>query len=495
VIAEVPWIAWAVILPLLGAVASLFAGARWASLPALAVAPALAAIAVALGLQVVRHGPQRHALGGWEPPLGIVLYADGLSALMVLMTAAVGAAVTAFAAPAFARIPGADPATARRPGLFWPLWLFCWGGLHALFLSRDLFNVYVTLEVVSLSAVALVVLAGERAAIVAGTRYLLVAFLGSVGYLLGVVLLYSAHGAVDFVALHRALAPGVVAWTAAAAMTAGLALKGALFPVHGWLPPAHARAPTPVSALLSALVVKTSFYLLLRFSIELFPAGVLGGASLVLGACGAGAILWGSWQALRQPRLKLLVAYSTVAQLGYLFLFFPLAVDPAAAPVAYAGAVYLAVSHAAAKAALFLSAGAVAHALGHDRIDGLNGLGRRLPVSTLAFAAAALTIMGLPPSGGFAAKWLLLTAAIAAGGWGWVGVIVAGGLLSAAYVFRVLERSLTPGAQGAARPVPRAMEWSALLLALASVALGVASEGPLALLDVGNPYGPGAMVP
>jgi multicomponent Na+:H+ antiporter subunit D len=492
VIAEVPWAAWVLLLPLAGAVASLVAGSRAAAWPALAAAPAVAVAAGALALQVSRHGPQRHALGGWDPPLGIALHADGLAVLMVVTTSWVGAGVTAFAASA---LTGGEAAAARRRGLFWPLWLFLWAGLNALFLSRDLFNVYVTLEVVSLSAVALVVLAGERGAIVAGTRYLLVALLGSMGYLAGVALLYSAHGTLDLAALRGAIAPGVVAWAAAAAIGAGLALKGALFPVHGWLPPAHAQAPSAVSALLSALVVKAAFYLFLRFWTDLFPEGLLRGAAPVLGACGAGAVLWGSWQALRQRRLKLLVAYSTVAQLGYLFLFFPLALHPGAAPLAYAGAVYLAISHAAAKAALFLAAGAVVHALGDDRMEGLEGLGRRMPVSTLAFAAAGLTLTGLPPSGGFAAKWLLLTAAIQAGGWVWVAVIVAGGLLSVGYVFRVLERAVAPGVERTIRPVPRVMEWSALVLALVSVALGIASAGPLALLDAANPYAAGAVIP
>ena len=217
--------------------------------------------------------------------------------------------------------------------------------------------------------------------------------------------------------------PEPVAWVAAALMTAGLLAKTALFPLHLWLPPAHAGAPPAASAVLSALVVKGSFVLLVRLWFEVMPALWSVSATQLIAALGAAAILYGSVLALRQERLKLLIAYSTVAQIGYLFLMFPLAFDPAAARlqdgVALTGGVLQTVSHAFAKAGMFMAAGLIAKSLGHDRIADLAGVGRALPMSLIAFGLAGVSLVGLPPSGGFAAKWLLLSAAVSTGQWWW----------------------------------------------------------------------------
>jgi formate hydrogenlyase subunit 3/multisubunit Na+/H+ antiporter MnhD subunit len=146
-------------------------------------------------------------------------------------------------------------------------------------------------------------------------RYLLVSLLGSLAYLLGVALLYHTFGSVDIALLAEQMEPSPAVWAAMGLMSAGLLLKTALFPLHFWLPPAHASAPAPVSALLSALVVKASFYILLRLWLEIFP---LTNSALgqLLGLLGAAAVLWGGLQALRQTQLKMLIAYSTVSQLG-----------------------------------------------------------------------------------------------------------------------------------------------------------------------------------
>ncbi len=218
-----------------------------------------------------------------------------------------------------------------------------------------------------LAAVALTALSGGRDALAGAMRYLLATLSGSLAYLLGVALLYHAFGSVDMATLAARMTPVPAAWAALGLMSTGLLLKTALFPLHFWLPPAHASAPSPVSAVLSALVIKASFYILLRLWIMLFGPIAGDGVAALLGGMGAAAILWGSVQALRQTRLKLLVAYSTVAQIGYLFLAFPLA--PAAA--AWRAAAILALSHALAKSAMFLAAGNLLHFGGHDRIADL----------------------------------------------------------------------------------------------------------------------------
>jgi Proton-conducting membrane transporter len=204
--------------------------------------------------------------------------------------------------------------------------------------------------------VPLVCLAGSPATLIAALRYLLFALLGSVMYLLGAVLIYAGYGTLDIGLLSGELRPELGSWLAIALMTVGLAAKTALFPLHIWLPPAHSGAPPAASALLSALVVKGSFFLVVRLWFDLAPTIIGEMAGQILGTMGAGAIVIGGVVALGQARLKLLVAYSTVAQIGYLFLIFPLAKESSA----LTGGILQAISHAFAKAAMFMAAGLMA---------------------------------------------------------------------------------------------------------------------------------------
>ena len=216
-------------------------------------------------------------------------------------------------------------------------------------------------------------------------------------------------------------------------------------------------------------------------------------AAPVLGALGALGVVWGSLNALRQERLKLIVAYSTVAQIGYLFLLFPLAAGGALA-TAWAGAHYHALSHACAKAGAFLAAGNILLSHGDDRLGTISQGASRHRISLLAFALAGVSLMGLPPSGGFIAKWLLVTAAVEAGQWWWAAVVAGGGILAAAYIFRVLGlvMAAAPPEIPALRRVPRVAAYTALTLALAAIGLGLASAPPLALIGIGQPADPAA---
>ena len=480
------WMAWAVAVPLAAAAVAFLIG-RHAAWIGAAASAAIMVPAAALLVEVWRRGPLRHRVGGWGAPLGIELYADGLSALMVATTAVVGAAVSVYAGRYFLGGPAKDEAS-ERPRFFWALWLFLWAALNALFLSRDLFNLYVTLELVTLAAVGLVALAGGAGAAGAALRYLIAALLGSLLYLLGVARLYAAYGVLDIAGIGHAAASTPVPAAAIGLLAAGLLLKGALFPLHVWLPPAHTSAPAPVSAVLSGLVVKTAFYVLLRLWYDAFGGAASLQAGALLSALGAGAIVWGSVQALLTSRLKPLVAYSTVAQLGYLYLVFALAPPGSLAPEGRHGAVLFAISHACAKASLFLAAGSIQHVHGHDRIADLEGLGR-LRLTFFSAALASVTLMGLPPSGAFAGKWLLLDAALAQGRVPLAVVIAGGGLLAGAYLFRILGRAFVPSAGQPRARVPAAMDWSAFLLALVALSLGFAAAPVLRLLAIGGAAG------
>jgi formate hydrogenlyase subunit 3/multisubunit Na+/H+ antiporter MnhD subunit len=430
---------WIVALPLLASLVCLLLPSR-GGLVGVSAAVASLVLAIWSVPEVVRHGGLEHTLGGWAPGLGIALRADGLSVALLAMSAAVVVAASVYATSYFA-----DEARRRA---FWPLWLMMVTALYALLLSGDVFNLYVTLELLSLAAVALVALSASRTAVAAATRYLAIGLLGSLAFLLGVVLLYGAYGTLDIAALSGLVESGPAAWAALVLMTVGLLVKAALFPLHFWLPGAHANAPAPVSAALSALVVKAAFYLLLRLWFDLFGGVVSPGFAMVLGVLGAAAVLWGSWQALRAPRLKLVAAYSTVAQLGYLFLFLPLLLAlPAgmARDGAFAALVLFAITHGFAKSAFFLGAGVIQQRAGHDRIAELGGTARALPVTTFVLALSGVALVGLPPSGTFLAKWQLLSTAIATGQWVWIPVVAVGSLLAGAYLFRLLGQAFGPG--------------------------------------------------
>jgi formate hydrogenlyase subunit 3/multisubunit Na+/H+ antiporter MnhD subunit len=473
-----------VIAPLTGACASFVAGRRRAPHVALTVAVVNAALAVALAMRVLAEGPWRYRIGGWGAPVGIDLVADGTAALFLVLAAAVGLAVTIYASAYFR---SSDPA-AHGHGLFWTLWLFMWTSLNGLFLTGDVFNVYVCIELVGISAVTLVTLSGGADALRAGLRYLFASMLGAMTYLLGVALLYAAAGTLDMATLRQVLVADATAATGLAFMVAALVLKTALVPAHFWLPTAHASAPTPVSAALSALVVKGSYFVILRLLLDVAPPGYLGGVDVALGVLGSVAIVWGSVQALVQDRIKLLVAYSTVAQIGYLFLVFPLArAGGDVLTLALGGALVHVVSHGLAKAGLFLGAGSLITRFGHDRIADMAGAARALPLLTLGVSLAGVTMMGLPPSGGFAAKWLLVTAALASGQWWWAVVLVTGGLLAAAYMFRLI-RILLAGADPQLQParLPVGTEWVPLALSATAVMLVFAVPLIMRLAEAGT---------
>jgi formate hydrogenlyase subunit 3/multisubunit Na+/H+ antiporter MnhD subunit len=457
-------LAWLILLPLAWATLTFVLGPRRGAGLAIAGLATQCWLAFHLAQKVGTGGKALHAVGGWGAPLGIDLAVDGLSAAMLSLTQLVALPLAIYARSYF---KADDPAGVW----FWPLTGFLIAGLNALFASADLFNLYVTLELIGLAAVGLVAAGGGAQQVAAALRYLFATLVGSGAYLLGVALIYGVYGTVSIATLLPLLtddAPRLV-WIAGGLMVVGLMLKTALFPFHFWLPPAHGGAPAPVSALLSALVVKASFYLILRLWLgPLEP--VLPPFTWLLAALGSAAILWGSWQAIRALKLKRLIAYSTVAQLGYLFLIFPLL----AAPGALQAGVMQVFAHGLAKAGMFAAAGVLIKATGQDTVAGLAGAVERLPVTMFAFALSGMTLMGLPPSSGFLAKWLLIEAALAQGHWIIAVAVLAGGLLAAVYVFRVLRQAflLTP-ASATLTPVPRTLEWSAFALAAASVLLGL----------------------
>ncbi len=485
----------AVLVPFVGVLVGLAVGGRNAQRVAFATLAAGLAVALAIAAERMESGRTLvYLLGGWSPPLGVALRADALSVAMIVAVAVVVAGIALYARADF----GTPPAVreARAPFAYWLLLLAVWGSLNLVFVSGDLFTLYVALELLTFAGVPLVCLDGRGETLRAALRYIVYALLGSVLYLLGAVLLYGAYGTLDIPLLAARIRPDAPTVVAGALMTTGLLAKTALFPLHLWLPPAHAGAPAAASAILSALVIKGSWFLVVRLWFDALPGVVTASAAQFLAGLGAAVILVGSVVALRQQRLKLLVAYSTLAQIGYLFLMFPLAFDAAGLPVrgdVLAGGTLQAIAHATAKAAMFMAAGLIYKACGNDRMDGIAGAARATPLSVLAFALGGVALMGVVPSGAYLAKKLLLAAADGSGQWWWEWVLQAGGFLTTSYVVLAVVSALgAPRDPAAAHArVPRLQEVAAVGLALCSLALSLAAlVGPLPADLVSNPLAP-----
>ena len=484
--ADLPRIDWptlVVFMPLMGAMLAFVCPRQTAGLGLVAVLSTAAAVA-ALVLEVLAQGAVVTRLGNWGAPLGIDLRADGLSTLLLAMTAGVGIFVSLGALDSYAPMR----ADARTRRYFWPLWLLLLTGLNGAFLSTDIFNLYVMLEVIALAAVGLTVLSGRREAVRAGLEYMYASILGALLFLMGVGFVYLELGRLDFAGLIAA-EPAPALTAAVALMIAGLLLKTALFPLHFWLPGAHANATAPASALLSGLVVKVSLYIFLRLTQYMpLPDELL---VTLMGALGAAAILWGGIQALRAERLKLLVAWSTVVQIGLIFVAFARA-GQVGLVESWKAAALLILAHAVAKAAMFLAAGRIKDEVGHDRIRDLDRSHIRPTLAQFTFALSAISLIGLPPSLGFAGKWMLMEGAMAAGYWHWIAVTMIGTLLSVAYFSRVLAGFLR--FDRLRTPVGEHQGWALadaapLILALSALGLGLAAAPILAFMEIGYPFG------
>jgi multicomponent Na+:H+ antiporter subunit D len=466
-------------LPAFGAIVTLLTPRHRPAL-ATAITAATLVAGLAQARAILADGAQTLVVG--TERLAAVLVADGLAVGLVVLSSTVLLATTGFA--------HAQRATLGAPlASYWPLSLVLLAGLHGLFLAGDLFTAYLMLEVVAVAGAVLVAFGGGRARLVAGTRYFYAELVASVTFLVGTALLWSVAGTVVIAELPGQLTGSTTGRLALALLTVGLLLKVPVVPLHFWLPAAHTLAPSAVSPLLSALVVKSAFVVLLRLWLTGAPELTATAVAPLVGALGAVAIVWGGLAALRATTVKVVVAYSTVAQLGLLLLAVPMAVDGSAE--AWIGGVAHAVAHALPKAALLMAVAVLAHHLGGDTVDHLAGAATRRPLAAFAVGIAAVSLIGLPPTGGFIAKWYLVVASISTGQWWWAATIVVGSLLTAAYLARLLQHSFAtvPGDATAVRPRGRTADVVALTLAATGLLLGLYPNAVLRLLEVGAPLG------
>ncbi len=435
---------------------------------------------VLLTRRLVVEGPFSYAMGGWPPPYGIELRFDALSAASVFIALVYLLVLIYSRRDAEAAIP------AHRRPWYYSLLLVNLGGLVGFVCAGDLFNLFVFMELASVSSYALVAAGGGRIAALAALKYLLAGAVSSVLILFSVGVLHALTGSLNMADVGARLADNGVAAPAALALgglTAGFMVKAALFPLHLWLPDAHASAPSPVSAILSGLVVNIGIIGWLRI-LPLFSgleSVALGTVYEALTWLGATAIIGGALAALFQQDIKLMLAYSTVSNIGYIVLGLGLA-----NPVAATGATVHVLNHALIKSTLFLAAGALVHQTGFRTLHDLRGVGRVMPWTGLALSIGVLAIVGLPPTAGFLGKWYIALGALEAGRPGFAVALLAGALLIFFYYVRILNafyfRAPVQEQMLSVREAPLSMLLPVLLLAALCVLGGLFGRWPIDLL-------------
>jgi multicomponent Na+:H+ antiporter subunit D len=402
---------------------------------ALAAAWLSFASAVALALSVATSGTVTYQLGGWPPPWGIEYRIDILASYVLLIVTAMAALVMLFAKESVAQeIPK------QRIARFYASLMLAFAGLVGIVATGDAFNIFVFLEISSLASYALISMGKDRRALNAAFQYLVMGTIGATFILIGIGFLYMMTGTLNMLDLAARLPEVSDTRTVRAGfafLTVGIGLKLAMFPLHLWLPNAYAYAPSAVTAFLAATATKVAVYVMLRFMLEVFGADFSLGAmplDIILIALGLVGILSASLVAVFQYDVKRMLAYSSVAQIGYMLLGIGLA------STAGVGAAILHIfNHALMKGALFLALGAVAYRIGAVTLRDFAGLGRRMPWTMAAIAIGGLSLIGVPPTAGFVSKWYLVLATLEQNLWPIAVLILIGSLLALVYVWRLIE--------------------------------------------------------
>jgi multicomponent Na+:H+ antiporter subunit D len=425
-----------IVLPLLAApLLVLIGNRRLCYMVALAVTWKVFAIAVALLMQVMNSGPISYELGGWPSPYGIVYVIDHLSAFVMLFVSGLGAIVLTYAPASINReIP------LSKHYLFFATYLLCMTGLLGMCITGDLFNVFVFLEISSLASYALISLGKTRRAPLAALHYLILGTIGATFFLIGIGLLYQMTGTLNMADIADRLQRvdgDRTQLVAFAFMTVGLCIKMAVFPLHTWLPNAYTYAPSTVTCFIASTATKVSVYAFIRlvfgiftpkFAFEVLP---LDQALMIFSLVG---IFIASAAAVYQTNVKRLLAFSSVAQIGYMLL----GISMANVNGLSAGIVHM-FNHALIKGGLFMVVGCFALRLGSVQLEDWKGAGKTMPWTSFAWVVGGLGLIGVPLTAGFISKWLLLTAALQLEWWHVAVLMLLSSLLALVYVWRVVE--------------------------------------------------------
>lgn len=400
--------------------------------------------AVGALIHALTEGPWHYRFGDWAPPWGIEYVIDPLGGAMAVLISFISLLVLFYAGP-FMQEEGW-----LKKGIYYALYTLLTTGLLGMVVTGDVFNLYVFLEISSLTAYALIASGGEKA-IVASFRYVLVGTVGASFYLLGVGYLYAITGSLNMADLAEKLPPlmnSQAVLIAAVMILVGMGIKMALFPMHGWLPDAYSYSPPPAIPFISGVMTKVMAYVLLRYCFFIFGAlsGPIPAILEVLGWLAAAGIILGSVMAIAQSDFRRMLAYSSVAQIGYIAL--GMAIGNFYGLI---GAILHIFNHAIMKSCLFLVAGGVKWKTGEHAIEKYAELSRRMPLTMGAFLLGALSMVGIPPTAGFFSKWYLVLGAIEENMWIYVVVIILSSLLNAIYFFRVIEQAFMRKASAASQ--------------------------------------------
>jgi len=443
----------------------------------------LAAIAVSLVgtisvlADVMMTGEAIHYwMGNWAPPLGIEFVIDSVNAIILVAIATIALLVGVYSTP-FLKDEGW-----LGTGGYYTMYGLLTTGLLGMTITGDLFNLYVFLEITSLAGYGLIAMGGKKG-VLSAFRYLLVGTIAASLYLLGLAFLYGMTGTLNMADLGVLLAdnadtPNVM--LAMALLIVGFGIKMALFPLHGWQPDAYTYSHPGAAPLISGVMSKAPALALLRFSFYMFGAGGVYVAKglFVIGVLGACGIIFGSVMAIAQKDFRRMLAYSSVAQIGYI------AVGLAIGNVYGLIAVVIHIlNHAFMKSSLFMVIGGVRYRYGEVNIARFGGLNKHMPFTVFTLVVAALSMVGIPPTGGFFSKWYLVLGALQTQQYAFIIIIVISSLLNAIYFFKVLENVfINKDAELAEiRPktgkleLPLVMLIPIILFGIAIIALGIAN--------------------
>lgn len=390
--------------------------------------------AVGLLLQTVQNGGQaiHYWMGNWAPPLGIEFVIDPVNGIIVAMITFVALCTAIYSTPFLKKSNWL-----YLGGYYTLLALLC-VGLCGMTLTGDVFNLYVYLEIASLSGYGLIALGGNKSTL-AAFRYLLIGTIGASLYLLAIGFIYSMTGSLNMADISVLLqdkmdSPLIV--MSIALLIAAFGIKAALFPFHGWQPDSYTYAHPGAAPLISGAMSKVPAYAMLRFFFYLFGAQhvfVQHGLT-VIGILGAIGIILGSVMAIAQDDFRRMLAYSSVAQIGYIAV--GLAVGSFYGLI---GAILHIINHAFMKGSLFMVIGGVQYRFGEVSISKLGQLGKKMPFTVFTLVIAALGMIGIPPTGGFFSKIYIMQGAMETEQYIYIAVLVISSLLNAIYFFRVLE--------------------------------------------------------
>jgi multicomponent Na+:H+ antiporter subunit D len=392
-------------------------------------------ISILLLQQVMTSGVISYELGGWQAPWGIEYRIDQLNAFLLLIISGMSTIVLVAAQTSIEKEIPKDKHT-----YFYVLYLLSLTGMLGIVATGDAFNVFVFLEISSLSAYALIAMGEKRQALWASYQYLIMGTIGATFILIGIGLMYQMTGTLNMQDLSQRLpevAQTRTVFVSFAFVIVGVCLKLAMFPLHLWLPNAYAYAPSIVTAFFAATATKVAVYLLIRFTFSVFGLSFsfttipLQTLFMALGLIG---IIVASTTAIYQSNVKHLFAYSSIAQIGYMIVGFSLST------VAGLTATLLHMfNHALMKGAIFLALAAVVYRVGNVELKNFRGLGRQMPLTMAAIVIGGLSLIGVPLTVGFVSKWYLLTALVEQGWWPIAVLILLGSMLAVVYVWRVIE--------------------------------------------------------